>query len=202
MKNISSVLNIVFAVAIAVLFYLHFSTPQATRLDSSKATNPNTAVMPKIELKSSPLVYINADSLWENYVVVKQMRKELEIEKNKFEKKFEADYHKLESDYLDLRDKAATLTEEEGMKRQQELMLREQKLTEYRQSELERLSKLEDGQSEKIQKTITQYLNDHYGKSNYAFILGYSAHGGILYANDSLEITSEVINGLNADIKK
>jgi hypothetical protein len=32
--------------------------------------------------------------------------------------------------------------------------------------------------------------------------LGYSAGGGILFANDSLEITNEVVDGLNATLKK
>jgi outer membrane protein len=158
--------------------------------------------MPKIKLKSTPLVYVNADSLWENFELVKQMRKELELEKKKFETKFENDYHKLESDYLALRDKAESLSQEEGMKQQQDLMAREQKLTEYRQTQSERLAKLEAEKTEKIQKAITEYLTEQYSKSNYAYILGYSTGGGILFANDSLEITNEVVDGLNATLKK
>jgi outer membrane protein len=158
--------------------------------------------MPKIQLKSTPLVYVNADSLWENFALVKQMRKEMEYEKKKFETKFEADYHKLESDYLALRDKAETMSQEEGMMKQQELMGREQKLTEFRQIESDRLAKLEADKTDKIQKTITSYLTEQYSKSNYAYILGYSAGGGILFANDSLEITNEVVDGLNATLKK
>jgi outer membrane protein len=158
--------------------------------------------MPKIKFKATPLVYVNADSLWENFVLVKQMRKELEAEKKKFETKFEADYHKLESDYIALRDKAETLSQEEGMKLQQDLMAREQKLTEFRQTQSEKLAKLEAEKTEKIQKTITEYLTEQYSKSNYAYILGYSAGGGILFANDSLEITNEVVDGLNATLSK
>jgi outer membrane protein len=184
-----------------VLYYLHFSNPSAG-VDSQKESKPKAISMPKIKLKSTPLVYVNADSLWENFTLVKQMRKEMEFEKKKFETKFEADYHKLESDYLALRDKAETLSQEEGMMKQQELMAREQKLTEFRQTESERLAKLEADKTDKIQKTITEYLTEQYSKSNYAYILGYSAGGGILFANDSLEITNEVVDGLNATLKK
>jgi len=201
MKNLSLVFNVILGIAVAVLYYLHFSNPSAG-VDSQKESKPKAISMPKIKLKSTPLVYVNADSLWENFTLVKQMRKEMEFEKKKFETKFEADYHKLESDYLALRDKAETLSQEEGMMKQQELMAREQKLTEFRQTESERLAKLEADKTDKIQKTITEYLTEQYSKSNYAYILGYSAGGGILFANDSLEITNEVVDGLNATLKK
>ncbi len=201
MKNISLVFNVVLSIAVAVLYYLHFSTSPNSAIEKKEA-KPKAAVMPKIKLKSTPLVYVNADSLWDNFEMVKQMRKELEGEKNRFEAKFEADYHKLENDYLELRDKAETLSQEEGTKKQQDLMAREQKLTEYRQVQSERLAKLEADKTEKIQKAITEYLTEQYSKSNYAYILGYSAGGGILFANDSLEITSEVVDGLNATFKK
>jgi outer membrane protein len=201
MKNISLVFNVILAVAVAVLYYLHFNTQTITG-DAKKEAKPKAVSMPKIKLKSTPLVYVNADSLWENFELVKKMRKELEAEKNKFESKFENDYHKLESDYLALRDKAESMTQEEGMKQQQDLMAREQKLTEYRQTQSEKLAKLEAEKTEKIQKAITDYLTEQYSKSNYAYILGYSAGGGILFANDSLEITNEVVDGLNATLKK
>jgi outer membrane protein len=201
MKNISLAFNIILALAVGVLYYLHFNS-KSTDVNEGKSAKPRAVAMPKIKLKSTPLVYVNADSLWENFELVKQMRKELEAEKKKFESKFEADYHQLESDYLSLRDKAESLTQEEGMKQQQELMAREQKLTEYRQTQSERIAKLEADKTEKIQKAITEYLTEQYSKSNYAYILGYSVGGGILFANDSLEITNEVVDGLNATLKK
>jgi outer membrane protein len=201
MKNLSLVFNVVIGIAVAILYYLHFNASPANSNDK-KGVKPKAVAMPKIKLKSTPLVYVNADSLWENFELVKQMRKELELEKKKFETKFENDYHKLESDYLALRDKAESLSQEEGMKQQQDLMAREQKLTEYRQTQSERLAKLEAEKTEKIQKAITEYLTEQYSKSNYAYILGYSTGGGILFANDSLEITNEVVDGLNATLKK
>lgn len=194
MKNLSLGINIILVIAVGILYYLHFSSTQPVK----QAEKGKAAVMPNIKLKTTPLVYVNADSLWENFEMVKQMRKEMEVERNKFESRFERDYHKLESDYLELRDKAQTMGQEEGMMKQQELMAREQKLTEFRQTESERLAKLEAEKTEKIQKAITEYLNEQYSKSNYAYILGYSAGGGILFANDSLEITNEVVQGLNA----
>ncbi len=201
MKNISIVFNVILGIAVAVLYYLHFAGNSAGA-EAKKDAKPKAVAMPKIQLKSTPLVYVNADSLWENFTLVKQMRKEMEFEKKKFESKFEADYHKLETDYLALRDKAETMSQEEGMMKQQELMAREQKLTEFRQVESKRLAKLEADKTDKIQKTITEYLTEQYSKSNYAYILGYSAGGGILFANDSLEITNEVVDGLNATLKK
>ena len=91
MKNLSLIFNVVLSIAVAVLYYLHFNG-SASNANDKKATKPRATVMPKTALKSTPLVYVNADSLWENFVLVKQMRKELEFEKKKFETKFEFFY--------------------------------------------------------------------------------------------------------------
>jgi hypothetical protein len=44
-------------------------------------------------------------------------------------------------------------------------------------------------------------LRKKYANTNYAYILGYSPGSGILFAHDSLDITPEVVQGLNAEAK-
>jgi outer membrane protein len=47
---------------------------------------------------------------------------------------------------------------------------------------------------------VNEFLKHHKTKS-YNFVLGYQKGGGILYANDSLDITREVVVGLNNEYK-
>jgi len=206
MQKSSFVLNIILALAVAVLYYLHFTGPR----NAAPVTNKNTAKSdlpaivtkaPEIKLKSSPVVFVNADSLMEQYVLVTKNRKFLEAERNKFEKEFEAKYRSLEAEYKDLQEKAPLLTQEEGTMKQQELMMKEQKLGEFRDQNQERLMNLEQTRGEQIQKNITTYLRKKYANTNYAYILGYSPGSGILFAHDSLDITPEVVQGLNAEAK-
>jgi outer membrane protein len=206
MQKSSFVLNIILALAVAVLYYLHFTGPRHAGPAPAKNTAksdlpPIVTKAPEIKLKSSPVVFVNADSLMEQYVLVTKNRKFLEAERSKFEKEFEAKYRSLEAEYKDLQEKAPLLTQEEGTMKQQELMMKEQKLGEFRDQNQERLMNLEQTRGEQIQKNITTYLRKKYANTNYAYILGYSPGSGILFAHDSLDITPEVVQGLNSEAK-
>lgn len=195
MKNIQLIANIIFGIAIAVLFFLHFSGQSSNKQKDS-------IVSPKIELKSSKLVYINTDSLWENYEYVKEIKKALLSQRNQAEAEFAQKYQALANEEQNFREIAQRLSEEEGIKQQQELLLKEQKLGEFRDQMQERLMKSEQDKNEQITKNITDYLRVAYINTPYNYILGYTRGGGILFAHDSLDITNEVVNGLNANHSK
>jgi outer membrane protein len=193
-------LNGVLLCAVIVLYALHFSGNKANTTAGAGQTpaKPTVSAPMPIKLKSTPIVYINADSLMSRYSLVKKTKAELERERKVAEAEFEKRYRALEKEFMELRDRAPLMKEEEGMAKQQELMQKEQKLGEYREQMQEKLMKMEESRNLDIQKRITGYLKERYSGSKYAYILGYSAGGGILFANDSLDITEEVIQGLNA----
>ena len=190
MKNLQLVANVFFLIAISVLFYLYFSS--SSNNEASKGI-----VTPKIELKSSKLVYINTDSLWENYDYVKEIKKVLASQRSQAEAEFAQKYQALANEEQNFREIAQRLSEEEGIKQQQELLLKEQKLGEFRDQMQEKLMKSEQDKNEQITKNITDYLRIAYQNTPYNYILGYTRGGGILFAHDSLDITKEVIKGLN-----
>lgn len=199
MKSISATLNILLILAVAGLYYLHFAG-QKPQVDAPVKSAP-PIVAPKMELKTSNIVYVNSDSLMDNYELVKDVKKELEKERAAAEKQFTSEYRALEAEYNDLKSKAATLTEEQGMAKQQELAMKEQKLTDYRDELNEKLSLNEMKKTQKIQEEIEAYLKANYSGTNYTYILGHTKGGGILYSNASLDITKEVLDGLNNTYK-
>ena len=199
MKSLSLSLNILLLLAVAVLYYLHFST---TKTPVAPATiNKLPIVAPKMDVKASTIVYVNSDSLMDNYELVKEVKKELERERAAAEKQFVAEFRALEAEYNDLKAKAATMTEEQGMAKQQELAMKEQKLTDYRDELNEKLSLNELKKTQKIQEEIEAYLKTNYSNTGYAYILGHTKGGGILYSKDNLDITAEVLEGLNNTYK-
>lgn len=195
MKNLLLSLNIILVIAVGYLFYQHFKKPgQAAVTETTSAKAPVV-----IDLKPSSIVYINSDSLWSNYQFVKDIKKQLEKERASSESQFQAKYEQLEKEANEFRDKAQFMSQDQGMKAQQDLMEKEQKLGEWREEAASKLLQNENEKNNMLQNKITEYLKRNYSNSNYTYILGYSAGGGILYANDSLDITTEVINGLNAE---
>ena len=199
MKSISISLNIILILAVAGLYYLHFS--DSKKSDDIPQLISLPVVAPKMDLKATTIVYVNSDSLMDNYDLVKEVKKELERERASAEKQFASEYRALENEYNDLKAKAATMTEEQGLAKQQELAMKEQKLTDYRDELNEKLSMNEMKKTQKIQEEIEAYLKSNYSGTNYSYILGHTKGGGILYSKNSLDITREVLEGLNNTYK-
>ena len=193
MTRVSLLLNIFFGAAIAVLFYLQFR--------GGSGSGKPTIVPPTIALKPSRIVYINTDSLWENYEFVKEIKKTLLSERSSTESELAGRYQALMNEEQSFKEIAGRLSEEEGLKQQQALLAKEQKFAEYREQVQEKLMKKEQEQNERIQRNITSFLESNYRSTPYSYILGYTTGGGILFANDSLDITREVIKGLNDQYK-
>jgi outer membrane protein len=137
----------------------------------------------------------------DQYDYVKDMRNELEKERNQAENEFQTKYTKLENEANNLREIYEKLSQEEAMKQQQDIALKEQKLNEFREQMQDKLMKNEQDKNEKMLKSISDFLQKNYQKTGYTYILGYQHGGGILYAKDSLNITHEVIEGLNAQYR-
>lgn len=190
MKSPQLIINIAFGLAVIVLYYLHFTKGQ---------NNKREIIAPQIDLKSSKIVYINTDSLWENYEFVKEIKKTLAAQRTQAESEFAQKYQALANEEQNFREIAQRLSEEEGIKQQQELLQKEQKLGEFREQMQERLMKGEQDKNEEITKNITEYLKKAYVSTPYTYILGYTTGGGILFANQNLDITTEVVKGLNAN---
>jgi outer membrane protein len=49
---------------------------------------------------------------------------------------------------------------------------------------------------------IMEYLKKNSSQLNYKYVLGTSFGGNILYANDSLDITKNIVTGLNANYQE
>jgi outer membrane protein len=200
MKNISLILNLILATAVAVLFYLHFQLKKSCLANS----NPNEIQIEAPEGHIVPTIYyINTDSLWKNYEYVKNEIEQLEKEKSKAESQIEAKARQLENDVMDYQQKVQSgmISMDDARKKEAELMDRQQKLYELREQLAADLLTKEQNKNDMLQKVITDYIKRYNANKNFSYVLGYSQGGGILFANDSLDITKEILEGLNAEYK-
>lgn len=201
MKNISIVLNIVLAIAVAVLYYLHFQLKNAC-LSNGQSIEVLNVEVPKMHIVPT-IYYINTDSLWKNYEFVKNEIEILEKEKTKAESQIETKARQLESDIMDFQQKVQSgmISMDDARKKEAELMERQQKLYDLREQLAKDLLAKEQEKNDMLQKAITDYIKKYNIGKNFSYVLGYSQGGGILFANDSLDITSEILEGLNSEYK-
>ena len=171
------------AAAVVVLYVLHFTEKKTT------AVQPMAA--------SSSIVFVNSDSLINNYEFIKKKKAELESKHDAVKQQLNVENEALKKEADEYRKKAQAMTDEERKKTEEKLMEKQQGLLQKRD---EMLSKLDDEQ-EKIYadlfENLRQFMAEFNKGKNYGFILGYQKGGGILYANDSLNITNTLVDELN-----
>ncbi|MEQ1733610.1 MAG: OmpH family outer membrane protein [Bacteroidia bacterium] len=189
--------NVVLTLVVA--FLLTKKNDATVSVPSNTAT---TAVANIANIPTGSIVYVNTDSLMNNYKLVKDFKQEMERERSVKENAFQTKMAALEKQVTDFKEIAQRLSPEEGQRQQQELMLKEQKLGEYRENLMAELTKKEIDKNTEMTKRITDYLNKLNAGGKYTYVMGYAQGGGILHANKTLDITAQVVAGLNAEYKK
>lgn len=192
-KNIQIVLNIVFALAIAFLIYQQQS---ADKTQEGVDTAINNVADSLSTPKSIQLRYVNSDSIWSKYKYVDELRNNLKKKQAEYQSNLEQKFKAFEKEVGDFRQAAATMSQAEGEQKQKDLMAKEQRLTELQQDLSSQLMDMEDQMKLTLRDSILSYLKNHHG-NNADVILDYSTSSSVLMVDDSLNLTSSVLKGLN-----
>lgn len=196
MKNISLIINIVLAVALGVLFVLHFML-------RSEVKNNGTQPL-ALASGSGNIVYVNMDSLYTKYDEYIDLKNKMIEKQKKMEDELGAKKSSYERSVMDYQDKAkkGLLLSSEMQKIEQQLMGDQQnlmRLSESMQTELAEESRVLNN---KLGNNIVEFLREYNKNNRYQYIFSHAYGGSLLYVNDSLDITKDVIEGLNKKYKK
>ncbi len=219
----SLILNVVLGIAVAVLYYLHFSTkPQAkyTEVESETSkkieTNPEEdtlAIMedtipagPIMEINNiaGKIAYIDLEEFYGKYEFYKQGVKNIERSIENKQNQLMGKQKALEEEFMKYQQTAPTLSENYRKTKEQQLMEQEQELYKLR-DELQQQQETEfTNFNTSLLKKVDDYLKDLSKKKQYDYVFTYTKGGPsiMVYAKDSLDITQEVLEGLNKAYKK
>ncbi len=155
----------------------------------------NTSVAPvKTNLA---LAYVNSDSLATNYLYFDEVNKELEGLKTKYEKEFANRATGLQRQIEDFQKTANNMTIAQARAVEEDLTRKQQNLQQYQQALTQELLKKEAELNRELYESVAKYL-ENYGKENgLDFIFKHSTGGEIWYGDSSMDITSEIVEGLN-----
>ncbi len=159
--------------------------------------------MPK-EIKASKVVYVNVDVINEKYNMLKDFSTDILQQQQRLEGAYQAKAQKLQQDYAELQQKMSQglLSENQGIAAQKDIMSRKEEIDKM-EAQLQALADKTQKKNEEIRKTVVDYLKEYNKNSKYDYILSYTEGPGgiVVLANDSLDITTEVLEGLNAQYK-
>jgi outer membrane protein len=188
MKNLSLILNGVLIVAVGILYYMHFQEKKSGASFDSK--------------KPSQIVFVNSDSLLANYAYIIDAKKELDDRHQKAEADFNAKGEAFQNKVKGFQERAKAMTPDQIQATEKALKDEEEMLMDYKQKLSASLSEKGQEIDDKLFTAIREYLKKNVGGKNYNYVLGYTKGGGILFANDSLDITQSLLEGLNKEYKE
>ena len=186
------ILNIIAIAGVIVLFILYFIGKSDSGSSKKKSNN-----------SSLYIGFVNSDSVMENYTLVKNVKDSLEAKQKKAETDFAAQQSIFEAMVTKYQKdlKANSLTIEQAQNTEKILTQKQENLLALKDELTQKLGEEELTMNIMLQDSIINFLKRYNSKHNYDYILGFSKGSGILIANDSLELTKDVLDGLNKEYK-
>lgn len=192
MKNLSLIINIVLAVAIAVLYYLHFAS------QPTAGSNTGTSSGYAGDLK---LAYINSDTVLKYYDYFKVNREKLEAKGKQMDTDFRNRAQGLQREINNYQNTVASLTIGQARALEEDLTKKQQNLRVYQESLAQELSIEESKLNQELYKKITSYLKEYGTQKGIQIVFKFDPSSDLLFAGDSLDITKDIIEGLNESYK-
>ncbi len=188
MKNLSLILNVVLLAAVLVLYFLHFSSQNQT----------DESVKAKV-VSSLPanIAFIHSDTLLKNYEFSKVAADELENKKDELQAEYENRARGLQTEIANFQRNAQNMTIAQARAVEEDLTKKQQNLMRYQETLTQTLMQEEAKISNELYDKVANYLRDYGMANNFQLVLTYQRGSGVLYANDSLNITQEIVSGLN-----
>jgi len=194
MKNFLLPLNIILALAVAVLFYLHFNQKSAT-VDTKTVKGTTDSAAMQRELK---IAYVDLDSIQENYNYYKEKMDEFERKKESADRDLNNAFQKIENERIAFVQKGNAITQVEAENFQREYTRKMQNLENQKKSLENNIQSEGVKTMEELKKKINEFLTEYNKAKGYSYIFSYSSTINILFYKDTaLNITSEVVSGLN-----
>jgi len=208
MKQLPLILNGVLIIAVAALFYMSMSlkknvealgtTPQPNVLQTPATLSANN-----VDLKDAKIAYLNIDSLDFKYQYIVDNSKEYANKQAAIEGQLNSMATKFQADYQEFQQAAqAGIKGEAELNKQKAQLEQEQADAAAKQKQLENLGEEVGKKRVDMLKKVSDFIAK-YNNGKFDYILAYTTSNisSVLYAKPGLDITKEIVDGLNAEYK-
>ncbi len=207
MKNLSLILNGVLAIAVAILFYQVQALKSAVMPTGNSTETSGVAVKPTIvssstNLGDAKIAYVNTDSINEHYAYIADFTKVLRGKKATLEAQMESMTIKFQNEYQAFQQSAqAGIAPQGELMKTEESLKRQQQDLANKEMQMQNLGVELEEKNMELNKNVKEYLL-RYNNGKFDYILSYSdMMPTILLTNPKLDITPDILKGLNEEYK-
>ena len=194
MKIANIVINVVLGAAVVVLFVLQFS-------GEKKGTNSSEqAAAMMADPSDISIAYFNMDSVMSQWDLYFEYQQELSQKQTEMEADFAG---RTETFYQSVQDaqykiQKGLVTRAEADQLQQQIEVEQQNLQALQNQYMNQLQEEGMVKNRKMLDMIERYVAELSQSTGYSYVYSYSFGGNLIYGAKPYDITTQVVNGLNA----
>lgn len=206
MNRISIIINSILIIAVGILFFLYAQLKSnSLEITSSESGKSFPKLITDTSLlKNAKIAYINIDSLNEKYEYIKDKSKEIRGRQSAIEGSLNSMYTTFQQEVADLQQAAqAGIRPESELKKEEARLQQKQMEIANKEKQLQVLGEEVAATQSDMLQNVSKFI-ERYNNNKFDYILAYTTNNisSVLYANSSLEITNEIVNGLNEEYRK
>lgn len=201
MKNISLALNVVLLIAVAILFYFHFSSKNCSK--GSETLN-NDKVVENINT-SERIAYINTDSLLLKYNYYTFLQDSILGVQKKMENDLQTKSSKLEKEVAEFQRKVqlnSFISMESAQQQEQDLYRKQQELVQFQESLQMQMAVLNQNLNLQLYDSVINFAKIYNADNKYKYIINNTFGGTLIYGAPADNITDTIVSLLNQRYKK
>ena len=198
MKSLNNILIIALFVAIVPLYVLHFTS---AKTKDKPATETETSA--KDFSGEIPIAYINIDSALVRMEMYTDLQLELSTKQQQLESSFSSKYKTFEQSVSRYQTDVSKglLTRSEMQEKEQQLNNERINLESLQNEYMSQMQEQGLVSNRKVIDYIMEYLKEYNQEKGLQYIFSFSFGSNLLYVNNELDITNEVVEGLNTKYK-
>ena len=187
----------IFLLAVALVGTIIFSACHSDK-KTDVATTANSASAPLVN-GTGRIAYVDIDTLEAHYTYLKDKKDQFKKRQQDVDAELQRSAQQLQNDAANFQKKAqdGKMSQTEGEATQKRLLQMQQSLETRKQVLTEQLLKEQDDFNKDLQRRLDKFLEGYNKDKHYDYILSYSQGGSILFCNKELNITPDVIKGMN-----
>lgn len=206
-QRLSLIINGILSIAVVILFYLQLKNKEQnesvqTAQNQQNWLNDSSSVQALMQSgKPLNVVFVRADSIYVKYEYFVNLKKGIEAKTRRSEAELEGEMKRLEKDYEDAQRRAQSMNKEQIAELEQRFMMRQQQLGQLRDRLAEELAVEEEKLNRQLRNKVQDYFNRIAAEKGIDYIVSYFPGSNVIWANDQLDITNEVLADLNREYR-
>lgn len=152
--------------------------------------------------KPPKIVYVDSIKVLSGYKGMEYAKKEYDVKVSVWNANLDTLKMEMESKFQEYEAKRLKLSAKEKELMEELLETKREQYLNYQQMVAEKMKKEDQELTSKVYSKVNDFLKRYGEQKGYAFILGANQYGSIVYAEDAVDITDEVIEGLNKEFSK